>query len=112
MGLEKSVGQALYDLQVNQQMKDLGDELKELFILAAIEVKVAGSKSAIVVFYPYILRQKFGKIFVLVAQRRILSKPTHKNPVKQQKRPYSRTVTAVHDAILEDVAFLADIIGR
>ena len=125
--LEKSVGQALYDLQVNQQMKDLGDELKELFILAAIEVKVAGSKSAIVVFYPYILRQqfrkiqarlvrelekKFGKIFVLVAQRRILSKPTHKNTVKQQKRPYSRTVTAVHDAILEDVAFPADIIGR
>lgn len=68
-------------------MKELGDELKDLFILSAIEVKVAGSRAAVVVFIPYILRvqfrkiqgrlvreleKKFGKTFVLVAQRRIL----------------------------------------
>ncbi len=125
--LEKSVCSALYDLQVNQQLKDLGDELKDLFILAALEVKVAGGRAAIVVFIPYILRaqyrkiqarlvreleKKFGKTFVFVAQRRILKAPTHHNVVKQQKRPYSRTVTAVHDAIMEDVAFPAEIVGR
>jgi hypothetical protein len=85
--LETSVAQALYDLQTNQQMKELGDELKDLFILSAIEVKVAGGRPAIVVFIPYILRvqfrkiqgrlvreleKKFGKTFVFVAQRRIL----------------------------------------
>ncbi len=62
--LETSVAQALYDLQVNQQMKDLGDELKDLFILSAIEVKVAGGRAAVVVFIPYILRVQFRKIQV------------------------------------------------
>merc|ERR1711991_659097 len=125
--LETSVAQALYDLQVSPQLKDLGAELKPLFILAAIEVKVATTKPAVVVFIPYILRaqlrkiqsrlvreleKKFSKTFVIVAQRRILSKPTPNNKVKQQKRPYSRTVTAVHEAILEDIAYPADIVGK
>ena len=125
--LEKSVGQALYDLQVNPQMKDLGAELKDLFILAAIEVKVTGSKNAVVVFIPYIrrmqyrkiqsrlvreLEKKFGKFFVFVAQRRILKRDQPNNQVKRQKRPYSRTVTAVHDGFLEDICYPADIAGR
>ncbi len=125
--VESSVCQALYDLQVNPQLKDLGDELKELFILSAIELKVTGGRPAVVVFVPYIqraqyrkiqarlvreLEKKFGKIFVFVAQRRILKAPTKHNVVAQQKRPYSRTVTAVHEAILEDIAYPADIVGR
>eukprot|EP01083_Nonionella_stella_P158510 516092_1 len=123
--LETSVAQALYDLQVNPQMKDLGEELKPLFILSAIEVKVATTKPAIVVFIPYILRaqfrkiqsrlvreleKKFGKTFVIVAERQILSKVGHHNKVAQQKRPYSRTVKAVHEAILEDITYPADIV--
>lgn len=119
--LEKTVAQALYDMQ--QQQKELTEELKDLFILSAIEVKGdKGARSAVVVFIPYVLRQqfrkvqarlvrdlekKFGKTFVFVAQRKILKAPTKHNTVKEQKRPYSRTVTAVHDAILEDITFPA-----
>merc|ERR1711915_817324 len=49
----------------------------------------------------------------VIAQRRILPKPTRKmkNPPKQ-KRPRSRTLTAVHDAILEDLVHPAEIVGK
>merc|ERR1711874_39016 len=54
-----------------------------------------------------------GKHVVVIAQRRILAKPTRKmkNPPKQ-KRPRSRTLTAVHDSILEDLVYPAEIFGK
>ncbi|KAB7502427.1 40S ribosomal protein S7 [Armadillidium nasatum] len=60
------------------------------------------------------LEKKFsGKHVVVIAQRRILPKPTRKmkHPPKQ-KRPRSRTLTAVHDAILEDLVYPAEIVGK
>ncbi|GCB62722.1 hypothetical protein scyTo_0014535 [Scyliorhinus torazame] len=50
---------------------------------------------------------------VFIAQRRILPKPTRKSRNKnKQKRPRSRTLTAVHDAILEDLVFPSEIVGK
>lgn len=60
------------------------------------------------------LEKKFsGKHVVVIAERKILPKPTRKarNPLKQ-KRPRSRTLTAVYDAILEDLVFPAEIVGK
>nr|CAB3265770.1 40S ribosomal protein S7 [Phallusia mammillata] len=59
-------------------------------------------------------RKKFsGKHIVFIAQRRILPKPTRKTRIKnKQKRPRSRTLTAVHDNILEDLVFPAEIVGK
>lgn len=60
------------------------------------------------------LEKKFsGKHVVVVGERKILPKPTRKarNPLKQ-KRPRSRTLTAVYDAILEDLVFPAEIVGK
>jgi small subunit ribosomal protein S7e len=58
------------------------------------------------------LEKKFsGRHVVIIAQRRILRKPTRKSREKQL-RPRSRTLTAVHDAILEDLVFPSEIVGK
>ena len=59
------------------------------------------------------LEKKFsGKHVVIIAQRRILRKPGKNNKRKLQKRPYSRTQAAVHEAILEDLTFPSEITGK
>merc|ERR1712203_959611 len=59
------------------------------------------------------LEKKFsGKHVVILAQRRILPKPTRKTRNQKQKRPMSRTLTSVHDKILEDLCFPAEIVGK
>merc|ERR1711913_119401 len=122
---ENSISHALLDLELNS---DLKAQLRELNISAAKEVDVGGKK-AVIVFVPVPqlrsfqkiqtrlvreLEKKFsGKHFVFIAQRRILPKPTRKTKLRnKQKRPRSRTLTAVHDAILEDLVYPAEIVGK
>lgn len=58
------------------------------------------------------LEKKFSdRHVVFVAQRRMLRKPTRTSRVKQ-KRPRSRTLTNVHDRILEDLVFPTEIVGK
>merc|ERR1711992_269525 len=91
--LEKSIGEALLELEVNS---DLKNQLRELYITSARE-----------------LEKKFsGKHVLIVGQRRILPKPTRKTRNQKQMRPRSRTLTAVHDSILEDLAFPSEIVGK
>jgi len=125
--MEKQVSQALLDLEVNS---DLKASLRELHITAVKEVECAGGKKAIVIFVPYPqlkafqkiqsrlvreLEKKFsGKYVVFIAQRRILKKPSKakKGGNLKQKRPMSRTLTAVHEAILDDLVYPAEIVGK
>ena len=59
------------------------------------------------------LEKKFsGKIVVIIGQRRILNKPKKNERLSKQKRPRSRTLTAVHDAILEDLVYPTQIVGK
>lgn len=84
-------------------------------------------RKAIVMFVPVPLLQTFHKIQVrvvrelekkfsgkhvlVIGQRRILKKETRKTRVKQP-RPRSRTLTAVHDAILDDLVYPVEITGK
>ena len=62
------------------------------------------------------LEKKFSDRHVLiVASRRILPRPKRSNRSRSnqtQKRPQSRTLTAVHDAILTDLVFPVEIVGK
>jgi small subunit ribosomal protein S7e len=58
------------------------------------------------------LEKKFSdRHVVFVGQRRILGKPSRKNR-NQQPRPHSRTLTAVHESILEDLVYPSEITGK
>jgi len=124
--LEAQVAQTLLDLEANT---DLKAQLRELHITGAREVDVHGGKKAVIMFVPVPqlrsfqkiqsrlvreLEKKFsGKQFVVVAQRQILPKPTRKTrSLSKQKRPRSRTLTAVHEATLNDLVYPAEIVGK
>lgn len=62
------------------------------------------------------LEKKFSDRHVLIiASRRILPRPKRSNrsrTTQTQKRPISRTLTAVHDAILADLVYPVEIVGK
>ncbi|XP_064383351.1 small ribosomal subunit protein eS7-like isoform X2 [Halichondria panicea] len=122
---EESVSQALSELESNAEIRPT---LRELVFTGAKEIDAAGKK-AICVHVPVPQQKTFQKIqvrlvrelekkfsgrpVVFVAQRRILSKPKRNQRTRQkQLRPRSRTLTAVHDAILEDLVYPAEIVGK
>ncbi|XP_008776115.2 40S ribosomal protein S7-like [Phoenix dactylifera] len=120
---EETVAQALFDLEnTNQELKS---DLKDLYINSAVQIDVAGNRKAVVVHVPYRLRKAFRKIHVrlvremekkfsgkdvlFIAARRILRPPKKGSAVV---RPRSRTLTHVHEAMLEDIVYPAEIVGK
>ncbi|KAG5007588.1 hypothetical protein JHK82_025512 [Glycine max] len=120
---EESVGQALFDLEnTNNELKS---DLKDLYINSAVQIDVSGNRKAVVIHVPYRLRKGFRKIHVrlvrelekkfsgkdviLIATRRILRPPKKGSAVQ---RPRTRTLTAVHEAMLEDIVLPAEIVGK
>ncbi|KAF7727633.1 40S ribosomal protein [Apophysomyces ossiformis] len=122
---ELTVAQALVDLENN--VAELKKDLRPLQFNAAKELEIGGGKKAIVIFVPVPALKAFHKIqarltrelekkfsdrhVVFVAQRRILAKPGRRSNAKQP-RPRSRTLTSVHDAILEDLVHPTEIVGK
>ncbi|KZV31780.1 hypothetical protein F511_00584 [Dorcoceras hygrometricum] len=120
---EETVAQALFDLENSNQ--EIKSDLKDLYINSALQVDISGGKKAVVIHVPYRLRKAFrkvqprlvrelekkfsGKEVVLIATRRILRPPKKGSAVQ---RPRTRTLTAVHEAMMEDVVYPAEIVGK
>jgi small subunit ribosomal protein S7e len=127
--LETSIATALYELETN--IPELKVALRPLQFVSARELEVGHGKRAIVIFVPVPLLAGFHKVqqrltrelekkfsdrhVLILAMRRILPRPKRSNRSRTsqtQKRPRSRTLTAVHDAILADVVYPVEIVGK
>jgi len=127
--LETNIATALYELETN--VPDLKSALRPLQFVSAREIEVGHGKKAIIIFVPVPLLPGFHKVqqrltrelekkfsdrhVLILASRRILPRPKRSNRSRTnqtQKRPRSRTLTAVHEAILADVVYPVEIVGK
>ena len=117
-----SIKQAIQDLEnTNQELKA---DLENLFICGASEVAIA-NRTAVVIHVPYRYLKSFHKIqqrlvrelekkfsnkdVVFVGNRRIRPVPRANFA---RARPRSRTLTAVHASLLEDLVYPTEIVGK
>ena len=107
---------------------DLKASLRDLYITAAKEVDCTGGRKAIILYVPFKLLKAFNKIqqrlvrelekkysgkqVIIIAQRTILGKNQSRSVTSQSVRPRSRTLTAVQDAILDDIVYPTEITGK
>ena len=125
---EVTVAQALIDLE--QGTAELKADLSELYFVKASELDLTGGRKAVVIFVPFKqlkdyhkiqsrlireLEKKFsGRHVIFVANRTILAPSCKRKADKGMKgpRPVSRTLTAVHEALLEDIVYPTEIVGK
>ena len=123
---EYHVAQTLGEIEASSP--DLKGELKDILITGASEFegKYRGAvRSAVIIFFHYRskaalskiharlqneLTKRFRKTVVLILQRTII--PKYFKTKGAQKRPYSRTLTKVHEAILEDLIYPSVVLGK
>ncbi|KAJ3442509.1 40S ribosomal protein S7 [Anaeramoeba flamelloides] len=125
--LEKKVAQAFFNLEMNTESRELKYNLSRLYFSGAIQIPIRKKRKAIIVFVPVPsysgfqkihdqfvgeLEKKFsGNHVVLVSNKRIF-KPETKKVSFKQKRPMSRSLTNVHNSILENILYPCEVIGR
>jgi len=123
--LEEEVAKALFDIEVSPS-SDIKADLRDIYISGANDLDVGKSGKAVIVHFPYRvwksvrkiqgrlireLEKKFSKRHVVfVANRTILDKNFKRKGLKV--RPRSRTLTSVHESILEDVVGPTEIFGK
>ncbi len=99
--------------------------------MGAEEVPVgpaSADKKAIIIYVPFKQLKQFHKIqirlvrelekkfsgshVVIIAQRKILGDSYNRDTKNKGPRPRSRTLTKVHDAMLDDLVYPTEIVGK
>ena len=123
---EAQVAQELLNLEMTST--ELKASLRNLYITAAKEVDTGSGHKAIILYVPYKLLTSFqkihtrlvrelekkfsGKHVLIIAQRTILGKSYNRDQKTKGPRPRSRTLTKVQDAILDDICYPTEIVGK
>merc|ERR1719240_1936770 len=123
---EELVAQELFNLEVGAL--EIKEQLRSLYITAAKQIDISGGSKAIILFVPFKQLAKYheiqgklvrelekklsGRHVVIIAQRTILNKNCRRSKKISGPRPRSRTLTAVHEAILEDLVYPTQITGK
>uniref|UniRef100_A0A7S1U4J6 40S ribosomal protein S7 n=1 Tax=Phaeomonas parva TaxID=124430 RepID=A0A7S1U4J6_9STRA len=123
---ELTVAQELYAIEAGSS--EMRAELRDLFILAAKDMDVGAGRRAVVLFVPFRLLRRFNKVqkrlvnelekkftgkhVVIIGQRTILGKSYTRSTKTSGPRPRSRTLTNVHEAILQDIVYPTEILGK
>merc|ERR1712173_372858 len=126
--IENNVAQTLLEIQ-NGADAATKEQLMQLHVVAVKEIDVGG-RNALILMVPAQqvvgwqkvqtkivreLEKKFsGKHVMVIGQRKVMAKEARKAGAKcyKQKRPISRSVKHVHEAILEDCVYSAEITGK
>merc|ERR1719217_2069028 len=114
--VEQEVAKALFDIEVSPSSEFKAD-VRDIYISGVKEIEAKNGRTALVVQFPFRvwksvrkihgrlireLEKKFSKKHVtFMANRTILDKNFRRKGLKV--RPRTRTLTSVHDSILEDV---------
>jgi small subunit ribosomal protein S7e len=107
---------------------ELKASLRNIYITAAKEVDCGSGKKAIILYVPFKLLKSVNKIHqklvrelekkfsgrqvLFIGQRTILGKGYSRDQKTRGPRPRSRTLTAVQDAILDDIVYPTEIVGK
>merc|ERR1712137_1111233 len=125
--LEEQTGLAL--IQLENSSSDFKNDLKNLFIDSVKDIEIVAknkkTKNIVLVFVPHVclkllqkvhrklvpeLEKQLNTSVLFVAKRTIQSKWVKAH--KSQKRPFSRTLTSVHENILNDLVQPSAIIRQ
>merc|ERR1711935_1234842 len=123
--VEQEVAKALFDIEVSPS-SEIKADVRDIYISGVKELEVKSGRTALVVQFPFRiwknvlkiqgrlireLEKKFSKKHVtFVAQRTILDKNFRRKGLKV--RPRTRTLTSVHESILEDIVGPTEIVGK
>ena len=123
--LELEVAKALFDIEVSPSC-DFKVELKEIVVSSAQELEVKAGRKVVIVHFPYKswrvvakiqgklireLEKKLSKRHVLLtADRTMINKNFRRQGI--EVRPRSRTLTSIHESILDDIVAPHQIGGK